>query len=187
VQQRLTEAPPDVEVARLGEVDGDEAVFHLPPDTEEYAISVAASVAQHFLQHNRVVGLVAHGKHRELIHGERGERQSTKIMETLAVVRATGEIPFDRVLTEVTMSFSRGVTLIVISPSPDVAWALAVQHLARSGMRVVAIVIDGHTFGREAPSDAVIGALANSGAVVRIVRCGEPIAEAIEGSGAHGM
>jgi uncharacterized protein (DUF58 family) len=180
VQQRAGESALDVEVARLEGAGGEGEAFQLPPDTEEYAISVAASVAQHFLQQDRVVGLIAYGKHRELIQGERGERQSTKIMETLSVVRAEGEIPFDRVLATETLSLSRGMTLVAISPSPDAAWALVVQHAVRSGLRVVAIVIDGASFGRMEPSDAIIAALADSGAIVRVVRYGEPIPQAIE-------
>jgi hypothetical protein len=57
---------------------------------------------------------------------------------------------------------------------------MAAQHAVRNGLRVVAIVIDGSSFGRAQSSDAVISALAESGAVVRIVRYGEPIAQAIE-------
>lgn len=182
-QQRQHELPADAEVAQVGEADasGEGSIFQLPPDTEEYAVSVAASIAQHFLQQDRVVGLIAYGKHRELLQGERGERQSSKIMETLAVVRAEGEIPFDRVLATETMTLSRGVTLIAISPSPDPAWAMAVQHAVRSGLRTVAIVIDGESFGRDESSERVITALADSGAVVRVVRCGQSIPEAIEG------
>lgn len=154
--------------------------FQLPPHTEEYAISTAASVAQHFLQQDRVVGLIAHGSHREVIAGERGERQLNKIMETLSVVRAHGAIPFDRVLSTESVALVRGTTLVAISASPDVAWALAIQQTVRSGVRVLAIVIDGHTFGSERSSDDIISALANSGAVVRVVHCGESIPQAIE-------
>jgi uncharacterized protein (DUF58 family) len=181
-QVRLDEATPDVEIERIGAgvAVSETGEFQLPPDTEEYAISAAASVAQHFLQQGRVVGLIAHGKHREVIQGERGERQFNKIMETLAVVRAQGDIPFDRALATETMSLSRGSTLIAISPSPDPAWALAVQQAVRTGLRVVAIVIDGHSFGGAQTSEDATSALANAGAVVRVVRCGQSITEAIE-------
>ncbi len=152
----------------------------LPPHTEEYAVSIAASVAKHFLQQGRVVGLIAHSTHREVIPGERGERQLTKIMETLSVVRAAGEIPFDRVLSAELVALSRGTTLVAVSASPDVAWALAVQQAVHNGIRVVAIVIDGQSFGATQSSDDVVAALANAGAVVRVVRCGSSIPHAIE-------
>lgn len=160
----------------------DDAPFRLPPYTEEYAISLAASVARHFLQQDRIVGLIAHGIHREVIPGERGERQMTKILETLSVVRAQGEIPFDRVLSTEVVSLARGTTLVAISASPDVAWALAIQQAVHSGIRVVALVIDAHTFGAAHEYDDVIAALANAGAIVRVVRYGDSLPQAVEQS-----
>jgi uncharacterized protein (DUF58 family) len=154
--------------------------FHLPPDTEEYVIATAASIAQHFLQQDRTLGLIAYSQHREVLQGERGERQLTKIMETLAVVRAHGVIPFDRVIQTESALLPRGSTLVAISPSPDVAWALSVQQAVRGGLRVVAIVIDAHSFGATQSSEDVMAALAESGALMRVVRCGESIPEAIE-------
>jgi hypothetical protein len=115
-----------------------------------------------------------------VIQGDRGARQLTKVMETLAVVRAQGEIPFDRVLGAEAIVLSRGTTLVAISASPDVAWALAMQQIVRSGIRVVAIVIDGHSFGASQTYDDVISTLADAGAIVRVVRCGESIPQAIE-------
>jgi uncharacterized protein (DUF58 family) len=156
------------------------AEFQLPPHTEEYAISIAASVARHFLQQGRVVGLIAHGAHRQVIPGERGDRQLTKIMETLSVVRAHGQIPFDRVLSAESVLLTRGTTLVAISAWPDTAWALAVQQALHNGVRVVAIVIDGQSFGAARPCDDLVTALANAGAIVRVVQCGASIVQSIE-------
>lgn len=169
-------------VERLPPTTGDEVpeMVRLPPNTEEYAVSIAASVARHFLQQDRVVGLIAYGAHRQVIPGERGERQLTKIMETLSVVRAHGQIPFDRVLGVESVMLTRGSALIAISAWPDTAWALAVQQIVHSGVRVVAIVLDSQSFGAAQTSEDVIAALANSGAVVRVVRCGAHIPRAIE-------
>jgi uncharacterized protein (DUF58 family) len=171
-------AESDVEVAQLPPPD-ENAPFQLPAETEEYAISIAASVADHFLQQDRLVGLVTHGAHREVIPAERGERQRTKIMETLAVIRADGEIPFDRVLQNEILFLPRGSTVVAITASPDVAWAAGVQRVARGGLRVVAIVLDRASFGSDITSAGVLAALGHSGAVVRVVRYGDSIAEAI--------
>lgn len=168
----------DAEVAQLPAA-GEDAPFQLPAETEEYAISIAASVAEHFLQEDRLVGLIAYGRHREVIPAERGQRQRTKIMETLAVIRAEGEMSFDRVLLSEVMFLPRGSTVVAISASPDVAWAAGVQRAVRSGLRVVAIVIDRASFGSDIGSQDVLAALSHSGAVVRIVRYGDSIAEAI--------
>jgi uncharacterized protein (DUF58 family) len=173
------EADAEVMQLPLANAADEDAPFQLPAETEEYAISVAASVADHFLQQDRLVGLVAYGKHREVIAAERGERQRTKIMETLAVIRAEGEVPFDRVLQSEVMYLPRGSTVVVITASPDVAWAANVQRAARSGLRTVAVVIDRASFGSDIGNEDVLAALGHSGAVVRILRYGDSIPEVI--------
>ena len=100
-------------------------------------------------------------------------------METLAVIRAEGEVPFDRVLLSEVMYLPRGSTIVMISASPDVAWAAGVQRAARSGLRVVAIVLDRASFGSDIGSEEVLAALGHSGAMVRVVRYGDSIADAI--------
>jgi uncharacterized protein (DUF58 family) len=163
-----------------GDVPLDDENYSLPPDTEEYAVSLAASAAHHFLRQDRLVGLVGYGQHRQVVPGDRGERQHNKIMETLAVMRADGTLPFDRMLKTELSQLARGSTVVAISPSADVAWAEAVQQAVRSGLRAVAIVIDAETFGSPNRNTDVIAALAETGAVVRVVKCGEPLAVAIE-------
>ena len=158
----------------------DAQTLSLPPRTEEYAISMAASVAQHFLRQNRAIGFLTYSHHREVVSSDRGERQINKIMELLAVLQADGAVPFARVLRAEGVLLPRGTTVIAISSSPDVDWAFAVQQMVRSGQRVVAIVIDGESFGDALPSAPLVGALIESGAVVRIVRCGDSLSEAIQ-------
>ena len=173
----------DVQVVAEGATGGaaaPPAPFTLAPATEEYAISMAASIAKHFLRQNRALGLVTYGQHREALASDRGERQYDKIMEMLSVLRATGAVPFDRVLRAESASLARGSTVIAISPSQDMAWALMVHQLVRSGLRVVAIAVDAGSFGAPTSSDEIVGALAEAGAVVRVVRRGVSLAEAVE-------
>ena len=158
---------------------GTPATFVLPPQTEEYAIAMAASVAQHFLKQGRAIGMVTYNQHREMLNSDRGERQINKVMETLSVLHADGPLPFERVLRAEGALLPRGATVIAISASTDVRWALSMQQMVRSGLRSVAVVIDAETFGG-APSAPVIGALAEAGAVVRVVKRGQSLSEAIE-------
>jgi uncharacterized protein (DUF58 family) len=152
----------------------------LPPATEEYAVAMAASVGRHFLRLDRSVGLVAYGQHREALPSDRGERQLSKLMEMLSVLRADGDVPFDRVLRAEAPTFQRGSTVVAVSPSADLAWALSVQQMVRSGLRVVAVVVDGASFGGAADTAPLIGALAEAGAVVRVARRGVPLDQAVE-------
>ena len=121
--------------------------IELPPSTEEYAVTAAASIAQYFLRHDRALGLVAVGQRREVIQADRGERQLNKVLETLAVLHAQGEFSLREVLAAEAMGLPRGTTLIIVSPSPDTRWAVAARHLDRSGLNVVAVLIDPQSFG----------------------------------------
>lgn len=152
----------------------------LPPDTLEYMVSIAASAARFFLRQDRSVGLIAYGAHREVMPSDQGERQFNKLMEMFAVMKAESPLPFGRVLDAELPQVPRGATVVAISASPNMDWAVSIQRAARSGLRVVAIVLDAGSFNPARSSAELISTLAETGAVVRVVRCGDPLAEAIE-------
>ena len=151
----------------------------LAPSTEEYVVSAAASLARHFILRNRSVGLVAHSRHREVVQADRGERQLTKILETLAVIEPLGNIPFSQVLTGEGQSLSRHTTLIVISSSPDPTWVAALRDLQRRGVYSVAVVVDAASFGPSVPSTPVLAELLASGIVTYVVKRDDPLNEAL--------
>jgi uncharacterized protein (DUF58 family) len=119
----------------------------LLPSTEEYAVSVAATLAQFFVRRDRSVGLVTYGRGREVVQPDRGERQLTKMLETLAVFRAEGRVHVADALSLESQQIPRWSTLIIITSASDTQWVLAAQSLRRHGLRVVAVVIDGASFG----------------------------------------
>jgi uncharacterized protein (DUF58 family) len=140
----------EIPIPRLPDVHWEELPdFELPPSTEEYAVAVAASVSKHFLSQNRNVGLItyANAYHRDMAQSDRGERQLTRIFETLAVAQAHGAIPLAEVLAAETMHLSRNTTAIVITPAIDEEWVAVARHLLARGVRVTAILIDPGSFG----------------------------------------
>jgi uncharacterized protein (DUF58 family) len=178
-QVRMPDAEPAAE--GLTEVSpGTAETFVLPPQTEEYVISMTASVAQHFLKRGRAIGMICYNRHREVLNSDRGERQINKVMETLSVLHADGVVPFERVLRAEGALLPRGATVIAISASTDVRWALSMQQMVRSGLRAVAVVVDAESFGGPQPATPVIAALAEAGAVVRVLKRGQSLSEAVE-------
>ncbi|MER3513521.1 MAG: hypothetical protein C4310_03255, partial [Chloroflexota bacterium] len=121
--------------------------FELPCDTEEYCVSIAASIAQYFIRQDRAVGLVSYGQTREVIQADRGERQLLRILETLAVVRAEGRVPFDDVLEAESEPLPRGTTVVAVTPSLNQRWALMLSDLNRRGLRAIAVLVDPGGFG----------------------------------------
>jgi uncharacterized protein (DUF58 family) len=121
----------------------------LPPSTEEYAVSVAASLAQYFLRRGREVGLVSCGRSQSpsVLSPDRGGRQLGKILEALALLRSEGDLPISALATAQAQHLPRGSTVIVITPSVQEEVALAVDVLLRRGLRPVVVLLDAASFG----------------------------------------
>ena len=150
--ERAIQAGPsynDIPLPQLPEVHWEKIPeFKLPPSTEEYGIAIAASLAKHFINQNRNVGLITYpdAQHREIAQSDRGERQLTRIYEMLAVTQAHGSIPLAEVLAAETMGISRNTTVIVITPSTDPEWVAAARNLNNRGVKVTAVLIDPGSF-----------------------------------------
>lgn len=151
----------------------------LDPATEEYIVTIAASIAQHFIYKDRAVGMVTYGQAREVLQPDRGHRQLTKILETLAVIRAEGEIPMAQVLLSEGERLGRGVTLIAITASVDSHWVAAVHDLMRRGVRVVGVLIDPESFGGPEGATIALGELQASRVPSYLVRNGDDLSRAL--------
>jgi uncharacterized protein (DUF58 family) len=125
------------------------------------------------------VGLVAYGQHREVIQPDREERQQTRLLETLAMLRAEGTIPFSQVLSGEGSRLARGTTVIAISPSTREDWVVAALYLSDRGIRVLAILLDAARFGGRAGSYSVKDRLLAAGIPAVIAKEGVPLAEAL--------
>jgi len=148
----------------------------LPPSTEEYIVTLAASLTRHFLAQNRAVGLIAYGQAREVVPPDRGERQLSKIMETLAVIRALGTIPMAQIIAAEGKSLGRNTSAVVLTPSDDLRWVDNLRDLRRRGVRSIAIVPDANTFGRLARTEVLLASLQQSGIRAYRVREGDSLA-----------
>ncbi len=149
--------------------------------TEEYAVTVAASLAGRFLQEGRNVGLIASGAHLETIPSDRSDRQLVKILESLAVVRADGAIPLPELLVAEGRRLGRHDFMTVITPSLDERWVAALAEVAQRGVGVSAVLIEPETFGASPSSLLTVSALAAAGIPAHLVKYGEPIARAFAG------
>lgn len=155
--------------------------FELAPSTEEYAVTIAASLSKHFLAQNRAVGLItyANAYHREIAQSDRGERQLTRIYEMLAVTQAHGSIPLAEVLAAETLRLSRNTTVLIVTPAIDSEWVAATRHLLDRGVRATAIVVDPGSFGMPYNSLELEIELTASYIPHYIVRQGDPLEQVL--------
>jgi uncharacterized protein (DUF58 family) len=153
--------------------------FKLPPSSEEYSVAVAATLTQHFLRRDRALGLISYGQRRQIIQADRGERQLTKVLETLAVLRAVGEVPLQEVIRAEAQQLARGTTVIIVTPSTDLKWVLSARQMERGGLRVVAVVVDAASFGGREGSEMLATQLLSTGTVTYLVKCDESLEQAL--------
>jgi uncharacterized protein (DUF58 family) len=153
--------------------------YTLPDATEEYSVTIAASLAQYFLRRDRAVGLLAYGQSHEIIQPDRGERQINRILETLAVLRAEGQVAIEDVLDAESQIFPRGTTVIVVSPSTNEAFATTMRQLVRRGLRAVPIVVDPESFGGLHSAAPLAEMMQASNMITYTVRCGDNLARVL--------
>jgi uncharacterized protein (DUF58 family) len=127
----------------------------LPPSTEEYAASIAASLARYYLRNKRAVGLISHGEPRTMLPPDRGGRQLVKILESLALWKANGGLQLLGMVESQAPHLPRGSMVILVTPSPRDEIVLATDYLTRRGLRPVVVLINLVTFGGALSVDAV--------------------------------
>ena len=151
----------------------------LLPATVEYAIAAAASIAQRYLVERRAVGLITYAPQRQILQLERGHRQFTKILETLAVVEPAASASFERVLVAEGHFISRNTTVVAITASVDDAWVKALRDYRRRGISVTAIIVAASTFGDKPSHQPILAELWASQIPVYVLRAGDSISAAL--------
>ena len=147
----------------------------LPPSTEEYGVTIAASLARDYLRRGRAVGLVGAGQHLALISPDRGGRQLGKILEALALIRADGTIPLRGLVETQVKHMVRGSTVVLITPAVDKEIALLVDYLLQRGLRPVVVLLEATSFGGEPGTDGLQTSIRILGVTTRKVACGSDL------------
>lgn len=133
------------------------------PNTEEYGVILAASLARYFVRRNRAVGLVTYSPQRQWLEPTHGSRQLDRILELLALARAKGDVPLQRVLESEGVRLGRNGLACIITSAPEREWVAAAGRVARRGPRVVPFFVDPTSFGSRVDTTSVLGSLQASG------------------------
>lgn len=141
--------------------------FTLPGSTLEYSVTIAASLARYYIQRGRAVGLVYASQSLHILPSDRGGRQLGKILESLALVQADGNIPLHGVVEAQARHLPRGSTVVMITPSSSESVYQTADLLTRRGLRPVTALLDGTSFGGPSSPERVAANLR----VLRIPYC----------------
>ncbi len=141
----------------------------LPPSTEEYGVSVAASLAKYYIIRGRAVGFISHGQSLHFLPPDRGARQLGKILEALSLLDAVGNVPFDALVSAHTRNLPRGSVMGLITPSTNPEIAGSVDHIVRMNLRPIIILLDAASFGGASGSKKLSGTIRSLGVPVGLV------------------
>jgi uncharacterized protein (DUF58 family) len=147
-----------------------------PDSTEEWAVSVAASLASYFVGRQRQVGLVTQ---RHVLAADRGERQLHKLLDTLAVARSDSSVPLEQLILSEDVRFERGTTVVVITPSTDERWLATCSLLISRRVAVLAVLLEASTFGGKGSSVLSVSSLAAAGIPTYLVKRGDDLGLAL--------
>jgi uncharacterized protein (DUF58 family) len=144
--------------------------------TEEYSVSIAASLANYFIGQQREVGLVTQGRS---LPADRGHRQLHKLLDSLAVVHATSSVPLEQVILSEETRFTFGSVVVVVTPSTDELWLAASRLLVARGVKVMVVLLEGSTFGGGDSSILAVSSLAATDTPVYLVKQGDDLSAAL--------
>jgi uncharacterized protein (DUF58 family) len=144
--------------------------------TEEWAVSVAATLANYFAGQQRQVGLITQ---RRVLAADRGDRQLHKLLELLAVARPESSIPLEQLVLSEETRFVRGATVVVITPSIDERWLATCSLLVSRGVTVLTVLLEASTFGSKGSPLLSISSLAAVGIRSYLLRRGDDLAAAL--------
>ena len=154
----------------------------LPPSTLEYAISIAASLAHHFLAQKRSVGLVVRDRAYAMIPAERSERQETKILETLAFVEGRGDQSIAALASAHAPLLAKGSSVVLVTPTTSDDLLVVTDDLRRRKLRPIVVLLAAQSFGGSPGTDRLAAALKIQGIPLLLIECGADLPEALAGS-----
>lgn len=148
--------------------------------TEEYGVTIAATVATFLLRQDLSLGMIVNAEHREFLSLDRGDRQIERVLEMLAVVRAGPGPDLKEALALDAFHFGRNTVAIIITPSLSRDWHDGVRHLQRRGVQVAVVGLDAASFENSPADEDTLALLEGANIPVLRVKCENSIAEALE-------
>ena len=155
-------------------------VIPLPPNSFEYGVSCAASVADYYLKRGRSVGFACAAQTLSVLPAEKGVRQMGKLLETLAFLQPEGNLSLVGLIEGQANQIPKGSTVVLITALCSELLELAIEMLLRKDLRPVVIGLDAVSFGARPKDCGVFERLRAYGIPVRIIRNGDDLKNSLE-------
>lgn len=140
--------------------------------TEEYAVTVAASLVKKYLDRGLQVGLIVSSDPLLSFPPDRGEEHYSRMLEALALVQANGEIPIGHIIAKRIKPIISDSTVIIVSPATTPSLSDAIRQLRNREVLVSVVLLDPASFGGTTSSSNLSRNLRWLGVQVYIARKG---------------
>jgi uncharacterized protein (DUF58 family) len=150
--------------------------------TEEYGVTLAATIATYLLRQDLSIGMLVSGQHREILSLDRGDRQIERVLELLAVVTAGPGPDLKEALALDALHFGRNTVAIVITPSNSRDWHEGVRHLQRRGVQVAVVGLNAASFENGPQDEDSLALLEGAGVPIMRIKRGDSLIQALESS-----
>lgn len=154
--------------------------------TEEYGVTIAATIAIYLLRQDLSIGLIVNGERREFLSLDRGERQIERVLELLAVVKAGAGVDLKEALALDAFHFGRNSVAIVITPSNSQDWHEGLRHLQRRGVQIAVVGLDADSFEDKPPDEDTLALLEGASIPVMRVKYKESLSQVLESGSTNG-
>jgi uncharacterized protein (DUF58 family) len=159
------------EAAQAGE--GDQS-------TEEYTITIAASILKKYAENSWPVGLIASAEKSYLFSQETGSQHLENMQTALATMRATGKIGIEQLVANEASRFDLNSMTVVITPAWNDRMVSALLQIRRQQGVVIAILLDSRSFGANRGTPSIPASLVQNGVQVYIVKKGDNLSAVLD-------
>jgi uncharacterized protein (DUF58 family) len=151
--------------------------------TDEYAITIAASLATKYNKTGTPVGLIASGSRLYTIPPASGEQQLLYLMELLAEIQCRGNTPVDTLISNSAINLGGNSTVIVITPSSRPELTASLRQLGSRGNTVLAVLLNPASFGARGNNVDIRKNLISNGIQTYVVKNGDNLEAALSSQG----
>ncbi|MCI0843995.1 MAG: DUF58 domain-containing protein [Chloroflexi bacterium] len=149
-------------------------------NTEELAVTVAASIVNRLMDKSMPVGLAANGDQEHIFRPDSSPEQRGRLMETLSEVRAFGQVTLQEFIYGVRSHLNQFNALTVVTASVETQWVASLTHLRRQGIEVSVVLVDRSSFGSPTNMSVPLEALSANLIPVYMVRQGDNLNDALQ-------
>ncbi len=149
-------------------------------NTEELAVTVAASIVNRLMDQSMPVGLAANGDQEHIFRPDSSPEQRGRLMETLSEVRAFGQVTLQEFIYGVRSHLNQFNALTVVTASVETQWVASLTHLRRQGIEVSVVLVDRSSFGSPTNMSVPLEALSANLIPVYMVRQGDNLNDALQ-------